>query len=116
TGFEEAGVLRFAAALEKGSEHPLADAVLRAAKEREIDVPKTENFEAVTGKGVKGTVEKQPVALGNAKLMDDLGVDITALQSAADELRKEGGTAMFIAVDGKAAGIIAVADPIKETT
>lgn len=115
-GFEEDGVLRFAAALEKGSEHPLADAVLRAAEEREIEAPKAENFEALTGKGVKGLVEKQPVALGNARLMDDLGVDITALQSAADGLRKEGGTAMFIAVDGTAAGIIAVADPIKETT
>jgi Cu+-exporting ATPase len=114
--FDEATVLRLAAGLEKASEHPLAAAILAGAAERDIAPPDAGDFEAIIGKGVTGTVEGRAVAFGNAALMADIGVDAAALEGEADALRDEGATAMLLAVDGKCAGIIAVADPVKETT
>ncbi|WP_424812649.1 heavy metal translocating P-type ATPase [Roseococcus sp. YIM B11640] len=105
--------LRLAAALEKGSEHPLAAAVLAAAEERGITLPEASDFASVTGMGVTGTVEGRRVALGNARLMRAEGVEPP--EARADELRADGATALFIAVDGKAGGIIAIADPVKDT-
>jgi Cu+-exporting ATPase len=115
-GFEEDEVLSLAASLERGSEHPLAEAIVEGAKEKGAELASTSDFEATTGKGVAGTVSDKAVALGNRAMMDDLGVDVSTLQEIADALRGEGKTAMFIAVDGKVAGIVAVADPIKKTT
>lgn len=109
-------VLRLAASLEQGSEHPLAEAIVRGAEAKGLTLEKAGAFEAVTGKGVKGSVDGKEVALGNTKLMDDIRVDSSSLKEEADTYRAEGGTAMFIGVDGKLAGMIAVADPIKETT
>jgi Cu+-exporting ATPase len=114
--FEEDEVLSLAASLERGSEHPLAEAIVEGAKERGAKLASTSEFEATTGKGVAGTVSGKSVALGNRAMMDDLGVDVSTIQEAADALRGEGKTAMFVAVGGKPAGIVAVADPIKETT
>ncbi|MBU2404929.1 MAG: heavy metal translocating P-type ATPase [Alphaproteobacteria bacterium] len=115
-GFDEAKVLSLAASLETGSEHPLAEAIVDGAKERGAGVEKAEEFDSVTGKGVAGKVGGASVALGNRAMMDGLEVDVGALTERADALRSEGKTAMFISVDGKAAGLVAVADPIKETT
>jgi len=112
----EETILTLAAALEKGSEHPLAEAIVEGAKERGIKVGNAENFEAVTGKGVSGTVSGRAVALGNAAMMRDMSLDTSAAEEAADVLRSEGKTAMFVAIEGKLSGIVAVADPIKETT
>lgn len=109
-------LLRLAASLEKGSEHPLADAIVKGAVGRSIDLAKTAAFNSVTGKGVEGTVDGRTVALGNSKLMDDLGADQGNLSEKAEALRGEGQTVMFVAVDGKVAGIVGVADPIKSTT
>lgn len=115
-GFTDEEVLLSAASLEQGSEHPLAEAIVRGAEAKGLKLVKAEAFEAVTGKGVKGRVNGKDVALGNSKLMDDMGVDSQIMKEDADRYRAEGGTAMFISIDGKLAGIIAVADPIKETT
>tara|TARA_R100001230_G_C5685508_1_gene194431 strand:- start:903 stop:2987 length:2085 start_codon:yes stop_codon:yes gene_type:complete len=112
----EETILTLAAALEKGSEHPLAEAIVEGAKERGIKVGNAENFEAVTGKGVSGTVSGRAVALGNTAMMRDMSLDTSAAEEAADVLRSEGKTAMFVAIEGKLSGIVAVADPIKETT
>ncbi|MGM0583127.1 MAG: heavy metal translocating P-type ATPase [Pseudomonadota bacterium] len=109
-------VLRLAAGLEKGSEHPLAEAILEGARERGLEPPRAEDFEAVTGKGVTGRIEGREAALGNAALMEALEIDAQAAEARADELRAEGRTAMLLAVDGVLVGIVAVADPIKETT
>jgi Cu+-exporting ATPase len=109
-------LLRLVASLEQGSEHPLAEAIVRGAEAKGLTLEKADAFEAVTGKGVKGSVDGKKVALGNTKLMDDIGVDSGSLKEQADTYRAEGGTAMFIGVGGKLAGMIAVADPIKETT
>jgi Cu+-exporting ATPase len=114
-GFNEADVLRLGAALERGSEHPLAAAIVEGAAERDIDLPASSDFESRTGKGVAGTVEGRKVALGNAALMSDLGVDPSPLQARADEHRSDGEGVMFVAIDGKFAGIIVVADPVKDT-
>ncbi len=115
-GFQEKDLLRLAASLEMGSEHPLADAIVRGVEARGIKLSKAKNFEAVTGKGVKGTVSKKAIALGNAKMMQSLDLDLTNLLGPADVMRAEGKTAMFVAIEGKLAGLIAVSDPIKETT
>ena len=112
----EETILTLAAALEKGSEHPLAEAIVEGAKERGIKVGNAENFEAVTGKGVSGTISGRAVALGNTAMMRDMSLDTSAAEEAADVLRSEGKTAMFVAIEGKLSGIVAVADPIKETT
>ncbi len=115
-GMDEAGLVRLAAGLERGSEHPLAAAIVEGAGERGIDPPAAESFESVTGKGVTGRVEGKSVALGNRGLMDHIGVDPGVLADRAESFRKEGQTVMFVAVDGRPAGILGVADPIKETT
>tara|TARA_R110002153_G_scaffold74734_2_gene193898 strand:+ start:1 stop:1923 length:1923 start_codon:yes stop_codon:yes gene_type:complete len=112
----EETILTLAAALEKGSEHPLAEAIVEGAKEKGIKVGNAENFEAVTGKGVRGTVLGRAVALGNTAMMRDMSLDTSAAEEAADVLRAEGKTAMFVAIEGKLSGIVAVADPIKEST
>jgi Cu+-exporting ATPase len=114
-GFTEAMVLATAAALERPSEHPLASAILAAATERKIPIPEAENFAAITGKGVTATVNAQPASLGNATLMADQGIDITALTQAAETLRAQSATALFLAIAHRPAGLIAVADPIKPT-
>ncbi|MCE5972393.1 cadmium-translocating P-type ATPase [Sinirhodobacter sp. WL0062] len=113
---EEAEVLGLAAALERGSEHPLAEAIVAGAKDRGLTLDTAHGFEAVTGKGVHGTVAGRKVALGNAAMMADLGLSTNDAEARADTLRANGKTAMFVAVDGALAGIVAVADPIKETT
>ena len=115
-GHDEAEVLRLAASLERGSEHPLAEAIVRGAEERGVEFAKAEDFEAVTGKGVKGRVDGKAVALGNAALIRDMGLDSGALVDTANARRDEGETVMFIVLDGTIAGLVSVADPVKETT
>jgi Cu+-exporting ATPase len=115
-GFDEAAVLSLGASLERSSEHPLAAAIVASAKQRGLTMHEVGEFASITGKGVAGTIGGRKVAVGNAKLLKDLGVASTDLELRADELRREGATAMFVAVDGRPAGIIAVADPIKATT
>ncbi|MES2146222.1 MAG: heavy metal translocating P-type ATPase, partial [Pseudomonadota bacterium] len=114
-GFDDADVLRLAAAIEKGSEHPLAAAIVEGAEERGLSLPASSGFASQTGKGVTGIVENRTVALGNAALMAELGVDAVPLQPRADEHRAEGQGVMFVAIDAKLAGIVVVADPIKES-
>lgn len=114
--FGEDELLMLAASLEQGSEHPLAHAIVMAAKDKGLDLAKADDFDSPTGKGVVGTIKGRAVALGNVMLMEERGVDIQALSAQADELRADGATAIFMAVEGKAAGILAIADPIKETT
>ncbi|MEZ5837018.1 MAG: heavy metal translocating P-type ATPase [Geminicoccaceae bacterium] len=111
----EDGVLRLAASLERGSEHPLAEAIVAGAEARDARPGTVAHFEAVTGKGVQGRVGTQAVVLGNAAMMETLGLDTASAEAAADALRAEGKTAMFVAVDGALAGMVAVADPIKES-
>jgi len=115
-GMDEATLLRLAACLERGSEHPLAAAIVKGAQDREIQLAEAQNFEYVSGKGVAGEVDGRTVALGNRRLMEDRGVDLGGLAEEAESLRADGQTVMFLAVDGKAAGLVGVADPIKETT
>jgi Cu+-exporting ATPase len=115
-GFDESAVLLFGASLEKSSEHPLAAAILAAASDRKLALQDVTNFASVTGKGVTGTIGGRRVVVGNAALLKDRGVASADLQARADALRKDGATALFVAVDDEAAGIIAVADPIKSTT
>ena len=113
-GFDEDEVLGLVASLERASEHPLAEAIVAGAGERNIELVEPTDFQATVGKGVAGRVNGRAVAFGNAAMMAGQGVDVSALP--ADELRRQGATAMFAAVDGTAAGLIAVADPIKDTT
>jgi Cu+-exporting ATPase len=115
-GFAERDVLRLAASVERASEHPLAAAIMRAAAERGIELAPVDGFDSPTGKGVVGTVDGSRVALGHAKFLGELGVSTDMLAADAERLRQDGATAIFLAVDGKAAGIIAIADPIKPTT
>lgn len=115
-GFTEDDLLALAASLEQGSEHPLAHAIVMAAKDKELDISVADEFDSPTGKGVIGKINGQDVALGNAMLMEEKSVDVSALSTQADELRADGATVIFIAVDAQAAGILAIADPIKETT
>jgi len=114
-GFDQDEVLRLAAALEAGSEHPLAEAILKGADAKGLTAEKAEDFEAVTGQGVKGHAGSREVLFGNARLMDGAGVDIRPLAERAEALRRDGQTVMFLGVGGKLAGIVAVADPIKES-
>jgi P-type Cu+ transporter len=116
SGGDERELLRFAAALERGSEHPLAAAIVAGAEERGAGAAEASGFESVTGKGVTGTVEGRQVALGNRALMEDLGVALGDLAGKADEMRREGQTVMFVAVDARPAGLLGVADPVKEST
>ncbi|HJM94273.1 MAG: heavy metal translocating P-type ATPase [Alphaproteobacteria bacterium] len=113
-GFQENEVLALVASLERASEHPLAAAVVAGAQARELTLVEPTGFQATIGKGVAGEVDGRAVAFGNAAMMAARGADISGLE--ADDLRNQGATAMFAAIDGKAAGLIAVADPIKETT
>ncbi|MFQ6046299.1 MAG: heavy metal translocating P-type ATPase [Gemmatimonadales bacterium] len=115
-GWDRAELLRFAASLERGSEHPLAEAIVAGATERGAVLVEAGAFESVTGKGVKGTVDGRSVALGNATLMEDVGVELGSHTDSAESMRAAGETVMFVAVDGKLAGLLGVADPIKETT
>jgi Cu+-exporting ATPase len=115
-GFDETTVLSLGASLERSSEHPLAAAIVASAKERGVAMPEVADFASVTGKGVTGRVDARQVAVGNSKLLADLHVASADLEARADELRRDGATVMFIVVDGRSAGLIAVADPIKATT
>jgi P-type Cu+ transporter len=115
-GFEEEELLALAASLEQNSEHPLANAIVLAAKEKNVSLAKVENFDAPTGKGVIGIVNGRSVAIGNIKLMQELGAKSDALFAQADELRAEGATVMLMAVEGEMAAILAVEDPIKAST
>jgi len=115
-GLEESDLLRLVASLERVSEHPLASAIVRGAEERGIATTDVADFRSVTGKGVVGVVDGRTVAIGNAALLTDLGASADAMTGQADELRRNGETVMFVAVDGAAAGLIGVADRIKETT
>ncbi len=113
---DETEVLRLAATLEKGSEHPLAEAIVAGAEARNVTLGKADDFEAVTGKGVKGVVDGKPVALGNARLLEELGLDGGHLMEVANARRDEGETVMFVVLEGAVAGLVSVADPVKETT
>jgi Cu+-exporting ATPase len=115
-GVQENDLLRFAASIERGSEHPLAEAIVKGAEQRGVEPDRAEDFESVTGQGVKGRVNGRDVALGNRPLMDSLGVDPGPLAARAEELRGDGQTVMFVSVDGKQAGLVGVADPIKDST
>jgi Cu+-exporting ATPase len=115
-GLNEEDVLRTAASVDQGSEHPLADAIVNEARRRGLKLAAVENFESGTGVGVRGSVEGGAVAVGNAALMDELGVDLTLARDAAERLRQEGGSVMHVAVNGRLVGLIAVADPIKATS
>jgi len=115
-GLSESEILRLAASLEQSSEHPLAAAIVTAARNRGASICRATDFTSVTGKGVTGKIGDRAVALGNAKLMAGLGVKCGDLEHTADELRSDGATALFLAVDGELGGVIAIADPIKSTT
>ena len=115
-GFVEADILRLSASLERGSEHPLADAIVRAAKDRDIPLTEAVDFDSPVGRGVRGTIEGRQVALGNTRFLGELSIDVSALEPKAEALRHDGATAIFVAIDGKAAGVIGIADPIKATT
>ena len=114
--WSEADLLPLAASLERSSEHPLAAAIVAAARDRSLPLTEPTDFASVTGKGVTGKVGGREVALGNGKLMDELGIDLGDLATQAEGLRGDGATALFLAIDGRAGGVIAVADPIKATT
>ena len=113
---DENELLRLAASLEQGSEHPLAAAIVAAAKERSIVLIKATDFDSPTGKGVLGTVNGHRIVLGNTKFLAELNIDTRGLEAQADELRQQGATVIFVAVDGATAGIVAIADPVKEST
>jgi len=115
-GFDEGAVLRLAASVEQASEHPLAAAILAAAKERNIALAQVTGFDSPVGKGVIGMIERRRVALGNAKFLAGLNIATAPLDARAEELRRDGATAIFVAIDGQAAGVIAIADPIKPST
>jgi Cu+-exporting ATPase len=113
---DETRLLRLAAGLERASEHPLAAAIVRGAEERGVELAPAAEFDSVTGKGVRGKVDGSDVALGNRALMADLGIALGELEARAEELRADGQTVMFVGVDGGAAGLLGVADPVKEST
>ena len=115
-GIEENDLLRLTASLERSSEHPLAAAIVRSANERGLSLAPVENFDSPVGKGVTGSVDGRKLVIGNLRIMTEAGIDTSGLDKIADELRREGATAIFVAIDGKAAGILAIADPIKATT
>ena len=116
TGFEESEVLRLAASVEQVSEHPLAAAVVAAAQERRLALSPVSAFDSPTGKGVVGMVDGRRISLGNAKFLREIGIDTVDLDGEAERLRADGATAIFLAVDGKIAAVIAIADPVKPTT
>jgi len=112
----EKELLRLAASLERGSEHPLAAAIVAGAQEREVELTKTEVFESITGKGVKGRMDGRSVGLGNQAFLEELGIDSGSLASPAEKFRTDGQTVVFVTLGGRVAGLLGVADPIKETT
>jgi heavy metal translocating P-type ATPase len=116
SGVEESEMLRLAASLERSSEHPLADAIVRAAGERNLTLANPESFDSPIGKGVVGTVEGRALVIGNRRIMADARIDTAALDARADDMRRDGATAIYVAIDGKAAGLMAIADPVKVTT
>ncbi|MCE9508105.1 MAG: copper-translocating P-type ATPase [Alphaproteobacteria bacterium] len=116
SGFDETTVLRMAASLELGSEHPLAAAIISGAKEKNLPLAPASEFEAVSGKGIIGIIEGRKVALGNLVLLSALSIPVNAIKDQAETYRQKGQTVMFVGIDGKAAGLLAVADPIKATT
>jgi len=113
--FNDAQLLRLVASLEHVSEHPLAAAIVAGARERGVPLAQVDGFESVTGKGVTGTIDERRVAIGNAKMLEALSVDAAEVMAPADDLRRKGQTVMFVAVDGRAVGLVGVADPIKST-
>ena len=115
-GQDEGELLRLAASLERGSEHPLADAILRAAKDRGLVLSEAAGFDSPIGKGVLGTVDGKRIVLGGTRLMAEQGVDIEGLQADAEAMGEEGATAIFAGIDGKLAGVLGIADPIKAST
>ena len=115
-GVEEDEVLRFAASVERASEHPLGRAIVEAAAERGLALGKVEGFDAPAGKGVVGKVAGRKLALGSASFLRESGVSVAALETEAERLRQDGATAIYVAIDGKASGIIAIADPVKPST
>ena len=116
TGFDETEILRLAATVERASEHPLADAIVRAAGERKLDLDKVEAFDSPTGKGATGKVDGRTIVLGNANFLHSLGIDAQALNEQGERLRGEGATVINMAVDGRLAGLFAIADPVKAST
>lgn len=115
-GFEESEVLRLSASLERSSEHPLAEAIVSGAEERGVELLSAAEFQSITGKGVKGEIDGQAVGLGNIALLEEFGLEPEEFAGKAEERRGEGQTVMFVVVNGRVAGILAVADPIKEST
>jgi Cu+-exporting ATPase len=116
SGFDQNETLRLVASLERGSEHPLASAIVKGAEDRGIVLAAVQDFASITGKGVTGIIDGHSVALGNKALLSSLGIDSASLSANAEQLRAKGQTAMFAAIDGKPAAVISVADPIKPTT
>ncbi len=115
-GYTETEILRLAASLDQGSEHPLADAIVRAAREKALTLSRVDKFESSTGIGVRGVIDKQPMALGNTALMRDLGVIVESVTEQAEVIRQQGASVMYLAVKQKLAGLIAVSDPVKAST
>ena len=116
SGFDESEVLRLAASLDQGSEHPLAEAIVNAAHERGLSLETPDNFESGSGIGVRGQVGDRQLALGNTALMEQLGISVQSLIPQAEELRSEGASVMHLAINGELAGLLAVSDPIKKST
>ena len=116
SGFEESELLRLAASVEQASEHPLADAIVRAAKDRKLGLSKVEDFDSPTGKGAIGKVDGKKIALGNARYLASIGVDASALDAESERLRGDGATVINVAIDGMVAGLFAIADPVKAST
>jgi Cu+-exporting ATPase len=116
TGWKETDLLKLAASLERGSEHPLASSIVAGAREKGIEAAAVNDFQSVTGKGVMGTIEGRMVAIGNQLLLEDLGIDPQTFVQKAEELRSVGQTVMFVAIGGRAAGLLGVADPIKQSS
>lgn len=115
-GYSLDDILHIAASLERGSEHPLAQAILGAAQEKSMTLDTIENFDSPTGKGVTGLIRGKSISLGNALLMQEVGADVSTFAAQADELRANGATVIFVAIDGKVSGVLAISDPIKVTT
>ena len=116
TGFDEDAVLRLAAGVERASEHPLAHAIVAAAKQRELKLSDVSGFDSPTGRGALGTVEGRRIVLGNASFLDEQAIATAPLSDVAEDLRQDGATAIFVGIDGKIGGVIAIADPVKQTT
>jgi Cu+-exporting ATPase len=115
-GFDEVTILRLAASLERASEHPLADAIVQAAKERQIEAAKVQDFDSPVGKGVTGIVDGKRLIVGSHRIMGEAQIDDSKLTGRAEALRSEGATVIFVAIDGTVGGLFAISDPIKETT